>query len=67
MTERFNGPERIVGAVSRDGIITSLSVKMADGSTQEFVPAMSLPAPVEHYIGKHEKLTGGYRYGGTRT
>lgn len=67
MIERRVGPEKIVGVRIKDGIVTNLNVLMADGSTQAFVPEISQPAPVTHYIGKHEKLSGGYKHGRTGT
>ena len=67
MTERLIGPKDIVGVTVQAGEITRLTIKMVDGSRQDFIPAVEQPAPVEHYIGKHERTIGGYKYGGTRT
>lgn len=66
MIERRVGPEKIVGVRIQDGIVTNLTVQMADGSTQAFVPEIRQPVPITTgYIGKHEKLAGGYKYGRT--
>lgn len=67
MIERIVGPERIVGVKARAEGVTQITVKMADGTLQEFVPLVPQPEPQGRYIGKHEKLEGGYRHGRTGT
>ena len=66
MTERVAGPEKIIGVRIENGVVTKLDVRLADGSFQTFVPEIRQPAPViREYVGKHEKLSGGYNYGRT--
>lgn len=66
MTERVARFEKIIGVRLDHGEVVKLDVAMADGTRRTFVPEIRQPAPVVHeYIGKHEKLNGGYRYGRT--
>ena len=67
MTERTARFEKIIGVRLDHGEVIKLDVAMADGTMKSFVPEIRQPEPMTEYIGKHEKLNGGYRYGRTRT
>ena len=64
----YNGPcgLNITKVFVENGEISGIAVD-CDGGELLFDRSAKQPAPIDRYIGMHEKLTGGYRHGRTRT